>query len=437
MSLFLRIFLSFWFAAILLAVSFFLIGRYSGGEAIERTEAVLEAQAEVVASLRLEGGRRATMHWLFQQDQQQRPRLVDSDGQSPFPPQRHRDPQRPKLQPYGPVRPGIKRLKHGHVAVVVALPGVNPPLYLIKQIDPGQMHRLPMYLLPLIGIVIIGLVSLALAMALSRRIRHLRSAAQIIAEGDFSARVELTGRDEVSALAADFNLMAERISEMMVSQQQLVSDVSHELRSPLARLRIALELAERAEEPSPALARIAKEADELEQLVTDLLSLARIESGQSLLERQSVPLCKLLGNIVADASFEGEAHRRQVILEHCDEASVEGDPVLLHAAIENVVRNALRYTPEESTVVVRLQRDEQSLQITIDDQGPGVPEEALCRLFEPFARVAEARDRNSGGYGLGLAITGRTLTAHGGDARAENRPDGGLRVMLTLPLKLG
>lgn len=431
MSLFLRIFLTFWLAAILLAGSFFLLGRYSGSEAIERTEAILEGQAEVVAALWLDAGRRATRNWFSQQNRRHRPQLVDEQGLSPF--LRHRGRDKPWLR--SPVTAGVKQLKFGRVAVVVALPGVSPPLYLVKQLDLGHMHRLPLLVWVLIAIVIIGLVSYALAKVLSRRIRLLRSAAQVISAGNLTARVTITGSDEISALAKDFNLMAERINEMMASQRQLVSDVSHELRSPLARLRIALGLAERAEDPSLSLMRIEKEADELERLVTDLLSLARIESGQSKMDRQPVPMCELLKSIVSDANYEGKDHRRSVLLESCDEATVMGDPVLLHAAIENVVRNALSYTPEGSSVVIRLQQYESELAITIDDQGPGVPEDALARLFEPFSRVAESRDRHSGGYGLGLAITGRTLLAHGGKAVAENRPAGGLRVILTLSVE--
>ncbi len=430
MTLFQRIFLFFWLAAILLASSFFLLGRFSGSEVIERTKTVLEAQAEVVASLWLEGGRRATMNWLFQQRHQERPLLLTERGQSPFPPHRARN----KPWPHGHLSAGVQPLKLGRIAVIVALPNVNPPLYLVKQLNLGQLRRVPMVAWLLLAMVIIGVVSYMLARILSRRIRHLRNAAQVIAKGDFSARVSLTGRDEVSALATDFNLMAEKISEMISRQRQLVSDVSHELRSPLARLRIALELVERVEDPLTALERISKEADELEQLVSDLLSLARIESGQAQIERQSIPLCRMLGAIIADANFEGEALKCHVVLEQCDETSVDGDPLLLHAAIENVVRNALRYSPEGSDIRVNLQPHSTSLQLTVDDQGPGVPESALDRLFEPFARVAEARDRTSGGYGLGLAITGRTLIAHGGTASAENRPDGGLRVILSLPI---
>ncbi len=428
MSLFLRIFLSFWLAAFLLATSFFLFGRYYAGEAVERTEAVLKAQAEVVTALWQEGGPQATRNWLFNHGRRARIHLLDAQGRSPF---SRREPRTPWHG--GPLSPGVKRLGLGRIAVVVEVPGVTPPLYLVRHIDRGRLHRIPVAVWLLIAMVIVGLVSLALASALTKRIRRLRTAAQVIAEGDLSARVSVKGRDEVSALAHDFNLMAERIEEMLQSQRQLIRDVSHELRSPLARLRIALELAQRAEQPASALMRIEKEADELEHLVSDLLSLSRIESGQTQLERRTVPLCGLLQGVVADASFEGEAGGRRVSLARCDESRVEGDAVLLHAAIENVVRNALRYTPEGGEVTVQLQRDEQHLTITVEDQGPGVAEAELERLFEPFSRVGEARERESGGFGLGLAITGRTLLIHGGNAWAENRPEGGLRVTLQLP----
>lgn len=431
MSLFLRIFISFWLATILLVSSFFLLGRYSGSEAIESSEVALQAQAEVVAALWIKDGKRSTMHWLFQQSSQERPLLVNQQGISPFP--RHRS--KNAIWNKSPLSPGVHRLKFGRIAVIAELPDVDPPLYLVKQMQRGQMQRLPMLVWILLTIAIIGLVSLVLAALLTRPIRQLRRAVQIISAGDLSARVSISGHDEVSALANDFNLMAERISEMLASQRQLVSDVSHELRSPLARLRIALELAERAKDPASALKRVEKEADELEQLVTDLLSLARIESGQSVLEKQQVALCELLKKIVADANFEGERNHRQVILEHCDEVTANADPVLLNAAIENVVRNGLRFTQDNSNVVISLQQQGHSIVITVDDEGKGVPEESLKLLFEPFARVAQARDRLTGGFGLGLAITGRTLAAHGGSAKAENRDAGGLRVTLTLPVQ--
>jgi len=438
MSLFLRIFLSFWLAAVLLAVSFFVLGRYSGNEAIERHQAILQAQAEIVASIWLENGQRATRHWLFQQSAEQRPQLVDEMGQSPF--KRQRPPRPPRGPGHDPIpidiplSSGVHRLQHGRVGLVVALPSIDPPHFLVKQLDPGQLHRLPIALWPLPALIIISLVSYMLATMLSRRIRQLRRTVQVISAGDLSARVSLSGQDEVSALASDFNLMADRLNDILTSQRQLVSDVSHELRSPLARLRIALELAERSADPASALQRIAKEADELEQLVTDLLSLARIESGQFKLEKKTVAVCKLLQRIVEDAGYEGEASQRYVRLQDCDEISIQADPVLLHSAIENVVRNALRYTPVDSEVLVSLQQQHDAITISIDDQGEGVPEQSLKSLFTPFARVTEARERDSGGFGLGLAITGRVILAHGGRVSATNRTQGGLRVSLTLPL---
>ncbi len=429
MSLFLRIFLSFWLAAILLAASFYLMGRFSGGEAIERNEAILKAQADIVASLWLNNGRRATMHWLSALPLLERPHLVNAQGKSMM----RKGPRKQKSMPIRPMIAGIHHKKNGKVVIIATLPRVTPPLFLVRHLDKRQLHRMPMiYLLPL-ALVIISLVSYFLASVLTKRIRQLRSTVQVIAEGDLSARVTLKGSDEVSALATDFNRMADRINDMLNSQRQLVSDVSHELRSPLARLRIALELAERSDNPATSLHRIEKEADELESLVTGLLSLARIESGQSQLEKQSLSLCELLNQIVEDANYEGQAMQRRVQLDNCDNITLFADPVMLRSAIENVVRNALHYTPKNSEVIVNALQTQGSVTITVDDQGEGVPPKALNKLFEPFARVAEARDRLSGGYGLGLAITGKVMQAHAGQVTAENRQQGGLRVTLILP----
>ena len=228
--------------------------------------------------------------------------------------------------------------------------------------------------------------------------------------------------------------MADRINDMLDSQRRLVSDVPHELRSPLARLRIALELAQRSDDTSTALPRIEKEANELENLVTELLSLARIESGQFHLEKQDTDINKLLQKIVHDANFEGEAKHCEVRLESSEAITLSVDPVLIRAAIENVIRNAIHYSPEHSVVQVSTQQSPDKFTVTVEDSGPGVPEQSLALLFKPFTRVAEARDRSSGGFGLGLAITGKSLLAHGGEAIAQNREQGGLRVTLVLPL---
>ena len=434
MNLFVRIFLFFWLTAALLAGSFFLLGRLSGDEAIERAKEVLLAQADIVATLWQQDGRRATRRWLFQQPDERSLLLLDSNAQSPFPKhaKQHIKNQHGSLSI--PLKAGIQRHKFGLISIIAALPDTQPPLFLVKQLERKEMHRLPMWVWLAAALLIISLVSYLLAKILSQRIRQLRYAVQGVTEGDLSARVTLGGNDEVTELATDFNMMAERIQNMITSQRQLVSDVSHELRSPLARLRVALELAQRSGESGCSLTRIEKEADELEHLVTELLSLARLESGQSQLEKQAVDMNALLEKITQDALYEGAETHKEVSFSAVEPISLIVDPVLISAAIENVVRNALRHTPPDSSVKIHTQISNDFFNIIIDDQGPGVPEASLGQLFEPFARVAAARDRDSGGFGLGLAITGRTMHAHGGTVVAENRSQGGLRVILKLPL---
>jgi len=450
MSLFQRIFLWFWLAAVLLAGSFFLLGRFYGDQSIEQTRVRLIAQAEVVADIWRQGGQFNTVHWLFQQSSRQRPGLVDEQGQSPFKPFNRANPmdmekgmdmmKGMQMRVHAlevplslPVRPGVQHHANGITSIIVPLPDTQPSLFLVQQIRPGQIQRIPVGGWLLVAIAVISLVSWLLARTLSRRIQHLRRMAQGMADGDLSSRATIAGADEVSALAGDFNRMADYVQSLLNSQRQLVSDVSHELRSPLARLRIALELAERAEHPQKSLKRIGQEADELENLVSELLSLARIDSGQMALEKSTVLLCPLLERIIVDANFEGEVQGKKVVLRHCDDTRIIGDPVLLRSALENVIRNALRYSPECAEVMVSLTISADQIMIQVDDQGPGVPEQSLEHLFEPFARIDKARDRNSGGFGLGLAITGRVLQAHGGRVWAENRSEGGLRIVISLP----
>ncbi len=429
MSLLLRIFLSFWLAMLLLAGSVFLLQRHYGGEIVEQTEAVLQAQAEAAAALWREGGMAALSQWL-RQHELRRLVLVDETGNQQF-----RRPLSRHLQQWLPrrIRPGIERISEGHLMISAELPGVTPRLFLITEIDPGRLHTIPIWVRMVMAVLIFGLISGLLARMLTRQVRPLRLAAQRMAEGDLNVRVELKGRDEISALGADFNLMAERLNDLLQSQRQLVRDVSHELRSPLARLRVALELAERAGDRKKALGRIEKEADELERLITELLSLARLESGQAGLERQPLQLDELVAKVVTDADFEARARDKRVDLIASDAIAVVGDPVLLHAAVENLVRNAIRHTPQGTAVEVSLNTLDRGCEVRVRDHGSGVAEDQLSAIFDPFTRTGEARERDSGGFGLGLAIARRAMQAHGGDAWARNHPDGGLEVVLSLP----
>lgn len=288
----------------------------------------------------------------------------------------------------------------------------------------------------LAAILTVGLVCFALARYLTKPIVALRAATQQLAKGDLSARVSETNRqDELADLGRDFNRMAERIEALMKSQQRLVGDVSHELRSPLARLSVALELAraKAGTEAAPALDRIEREAGRLNELIGQLLTLAKLESGASAPPKEFVALDELVRAIVADAGFEAAARNRSVNLLRCDVCQTQGSPELLRRAIENVLRNAVRYTPENSSVEVTLARDGNQAIISVRDFGAGVPADSLDQLFEPFYRVAEARDRQTGGIGLGLAITKSAIQLHGGTVSASNAADGGLVVKMTLP----
>lgn len=426
-SLFTKIFLAFWLATVLLGSVLFGVTRLLGGEVIAEAQRELAAKAETAAALWQEGGATATARWLRRQDDGARLLLVDVSGE---PVLRQRQGRHPHLPPA--IHDGVHPAGRGRVVLTVALPGVEPPLFLAQELRPGQLPLTPWWLRALLAVAVTGLVSYGLAALLTRRLRRLRRAAQALAAGDLTVRVGRPGGDEVEALARDFDQMTDQLRELLETQKRLLRDVSHELRSPLARLRIALELAERDREKS--LQRIAKEADELEALIADVLSLARLESGQSALERRAVALHELVQQIVTDADFEAAAKARRVELKASTPLSVSGDAVLLRSAIENVVRNAVRHTAPQTAVTVELHEVAGAALIRVRDHGPGVPAAELGRMFEPFARVGEARERGGGGYGLGLAITGRAVQAHGGTVSAVNHPDGGLLVTLRLPL---
>lgn len=293
-----------------------------------------------------------------------------------------------------------------------------------------------------IGAVVSGLVGLGLARYLVRPVERLKDASEAYAGGDLSRRVGPSlgrRRDEIVDLAHAFDRMAERLNALMTSQKQLLTDVSHELRTPLARLQAALGLARQraGDRAQPELDRIDREAERLNELIGQLLSLARLESGVQAPKMEPVDFNELLQTVTADAAMEAHAHEREVSLKAPTEpVIVHGNPALLHSAVENIVRNALRYTAEHTTVTLRLARStdkKDGIMLSIRDHGPGVPENMLPRLFEPFVRVGHDRDRGSGGHGLGLAIAERAVHLHGGEISARNEPDGGLTVSIRLP----
>ncbi|HYA41526.1 MAG TPA: ATP-binding protein [Syntrophobacteraceae bacterium] len=281
-----------------------------------------------------------------------------------------------------------------------------------------------------------------LARHISRPISKLRAAARRLADGDLKVRVgAVLGRrsDEISDLGRDFDQMAERIESLIGSQKRLLRDISHEFRSPLTRLTLALEIARgrHGQEAANALERIELEAGRLNALISKLLMLARLESGADQIEMAPFDMAELLEELVADADFEARGRNCRVRVVATQSCIVKGSRELLRSAIENVLRNAVRHTAEntEVRVALRLETDGGPARagIEVQDEGPGVPEAALADLFSPFYRVGDARDRKQGGTGLGLAITERAVRLHGGRVQAANAPHGGLSVKIDLP----
>lgn len=308
--------------------------------------------------------------------------------------------------------------------------------------SPFQLSLQSLAIRLLVVLLVGGLFCYALAKYLTTPLKKLRSTTNELAEGKLRARVPYKlakRRDEIGQLGRDFNGMAERLESMVLAQQRLLGDISHELRSPLARLGVALGLARQrsgAEIKGP-LDRIERESDNLNEMISQLLKLTRLESGTDGREKTKVDLSALVREVAEDADFEARSTNRSVQLTKVDQCSITGVEELLRSAVENVVRNAVRFTPEGTAVEVSLRTQNSSHDkfavIRVQDQGHGVSDDALEQIFRPFYRTEDARDRQSGGgTGLGLAITERAVRLHGGSVSASNVPDGGLAVELKL-----
>lgn len=270
----------------------------------------------------------------------------------------------------------------------------------------------------------------------------LREVTRQVTEGDLSARVgpRLGGRrDELAAMGHDFDEMAARIETLVGAQTRLLRDISHELRSPLARLSVALDLARKRAGSAAAgdLDRIEREAKRLNEMIGQLLALSRWESDGNGMRAVAFDLAALVREVAADADFEAQGRNSSVVFEECDACETRGTPQLLRSAVENVVRNAVRYTPEGTAVKISLRCGREGgageAVIIVKDEGAGVPEESLKDIFRPFYRMDDSRTRETGGAGLGLAITERAVRLHGGTVKAENLKGGGFVVELRLP----
>jgi two-component system sensor histidine kinase CpxA len=295
-----------------------------------------------------------------------------------------------------------------------------------------------------VAITVGGVTTFVLVMIFTRPVLGLRKAARELARGRLDTRVKEKRPgmpqkgDEFDALVHDFNHMAERLEGLVNAQRLLLRDVSHELRSPLARLSVALELSRDDADAtmSTHLDRIERETERLNQLIGQLLTLSQLETAEALERREKVNLKQLLEDMAPDAAYEAQKHESTVELSaNCCECVVYGRRELLYRAVENVVRNAIRYTRPGSRVEIRLweQRAGNQAVIEVSDRGPGIPESELDAIFKPFYRLDAARSAHTGGAGVGLAIADRAVKLHNGQIRAVNREGGGTTIRISLP----
>jgi two-component system sensor histidine kinase CpxA len=447
-NLYLRIFLSFWIA-MMLALTFSVVATlWLSDQRAQHEQSRQDQLAREASSILAERGVPGLRDWLTEESVRAAPdRLFVLDRRGNDLLGRH--------------VPESLRARFGRGAVPGRVPDLPPDArdfrWLSQLIAPGdetyalsllRLRRGPLGIFsspesPIITVIATLLVSTVvcflLARYLSDPIRHLRAATRSIAAGDLGVRVSsLMGsrRDELGMLALDFDVMAERLRALLASHRELLRDVSHELRSPLARLQIALGLARRPNaDLEQEFDRIELETARLDELIGEILSLSRLDDPARTLVAEPVNLEELLETLVENARIEADLRSIQLQLNALPGLSVEGDRELLFRAVENVLRNAVRFSPNGTLVEVTAERAGDQAVIRIRDHGPGVPQEALARIFEPFFCVAQARDRESGGYGIGLAITARVAALHGGSVRAENAAPSGLALEITLPLR--
>lgn len=291
-----------------------------------------------------------------------------------------------------------------------------------------------------VAAVISALVSFLLARYLAAPLGQLSRASRRLATGDLSVRVGASldqRNDEFGQLALDMDEMAARLQLLQKANQRLLRDVSHELRSPLARLRVALEIARNKDQSLVAeeLNRIELESERLEQLIDEVLGLLRESAGPQDLRMQSFDLAEMLQDLVATVNYEISDNQQPVELQLEEPLLLDADRELLWRVFENLLRNALIHSGENGVIQLSAQTiPGKEIQLKVQDSGPGIAEEHIDRIFEPFYRVDEARNRHSGGHGLGLAIAASAVRRHGGRISAYNRPTGGLEVLVVLPL---
>jgi two-component system sensor histidine kinase CpxA len=304
------------------------------------------------------------------------------------------------------------------------------------------VNQLPIALRFLMLLTISFLSCWLLAKTFTKPLIAIQKASEDIGEGKLTTRITTFDQrsDEFGTLARSFNQMAEQLENNITAHQRLLGDVSHELRSPLTRLQLAVALAEKNIgndiEQQKHLNRCETEVERLDEMIADVLTLSRLEHNQSVFAADYTDLSALVTQVVNDCQYFATSKGVTITLCAQENCLLLADSKLLSSAISNVVNNAVKYSPNDKTVAVELTQQNERLMLSISDQGCGVPNDMIEKLFTPFFRVADARDRSSGGTGLGLAIAQQAIVFHQGEIIAQNQESSGLRVTITLPTLL-
>lgn len=304
----------------------------------------------------------------------------------------------------------------------------------------GKLRGGPPLLLVVMALLISGFLCFLTAWSLIKPLKQLQKATQKMAAGELGYRVgsASTRQDEIGQLGRDFNHMSQQLENLLKGQKQLLADISHELRSPLTRMQLAIGIAQQQDAPLSAelctltLNRMEKEAQQIEHMVSQVLTLSRLDTELSKPTIQQYAFHELLDEVFQDCQFEAQSMHKEVRLDCPRGLLIQADGDLLVSAFENILRNGIKYAQKQVSILVK--PDNEQVKIVFSDDGPGIPEPELNKIFGPFYRVSTARDRKSGGVGLGLAIASRAVLAHHGQIVARNQISGGLQICITLPL---
>lgn len=363
--------------------------------------------------------------------------LVNQQGNIVSNPKANKHVRRFILQSEDSPRPKVKQTKNWLLTGPIRLNirGENYKLYATQKLPPEHNIWLinlldkPFLLLFITMFVSMPLCAL-LAWHISKPLQKLQKTAREITDGDLEAVVPATERqDEIGELARSLRSMMFSIREHISLQHRLLSDISHELRSPLTRLKMSVAISRRRHGETKEITRIDNESQRLEEMIAALLNLSKMQLSAT--NKEQFTLSSLLQPICEDASFEAEQLGKTFSYPQQQELQLKGYPALLGSAIENIIRNALRYA--NANVELQISTTENNISFSVLDDGPGVPENEITQIFKPFYRVSEARDRESGGAGLGLAITDNAVRQHQGTIKAENHSSKGLQITISIP----